>query len=96
MAWQNTDTKIDDAIALMETVADVASTLSGSLVALSGVAIPIIAMFAPLSLEERLGAFGSGGLIGGAGAAIARQKPTLQKKSLPVETETDAMVLDEY
>lgn len=69
----NTDT--DDKLVLAKAKNDLISTLSGSGVALIGSLAPFIIAFSPASDNVKMAAIANGAITGGAGAAIARQKP---------------------
>ena len=75
------NTTTDDYIAKAAANNDLLSTISGSIVSITGAIFPVIIMLSPnISESVKIAALGGGVLTGGAGALIARQQPkTLQQ-----------------
>ncbi len=70
------NTTTDDYIAKAAANNDLISTISGSLVSITGAIFPVIIMLAPnIQDNVKIAALGGGAFTGGAGALIARQQP---------------------
>jgi hypothetical protein len=76
-------TETDDRIALIAARNDFISTISGSLVSVLGALSPLVVSLVPgVPIEVRLTSWAGGSIIGGAGAAIARQSPLKVSQSI--------------
>jgi hypothetical protein len=87
-------TETDDRLALLAARNDLISTLTGSIVSVIGALAPVVICFAPIPTEVKIASWVGGGIVGGAGAAIARQSPLKVSQNLQSQTRSSQTELD--